>query len=100
VNQILYSEILSISERSTLLTETLKLAFSKPGFQSLLEGLEIDDIKNLDEILEVSDFEAKVMLNMAGLDLDIGEPEGPIESLYHAIDNDTNEGLDVSKLGL
>jgi hypothetical protein len=38
----------------TLLRETFKLAFSKPGFQELLEGLELDEIEQLNELVQLA----------------------------------------------
>ena len=55
-----------------LLRETFKLAFSKPGFQEHLEGLELEEIKNLDKLValanEKMDYGALAMFQLAGIE--------------------------------
>ena len=91
---------MTVDQRLELLIETLKLAFSKPGFQPILEGLELDAIDNFSEMIDKADLEGRALLKLAGEDLKLGEPQGTIEKLYKAIDENSDESIDISDLTL
>jgi hypothetical protein len=79
--------MLSTEERLTLLVDTLKLAFSKPGFQSILTGLELDDIQGYKEMIWKADTEAICLLKLAGeANAEISETQTVAESIYKALD--------------
>jgi hypothetical protein len=62
----------------------------------LLVDLKLENIEDLDELIDMADLEGRAMLKLAGEDLDLGEPNGPVESLYVAIDKGSSDGIDFS----
>ena len=51
-------------------------------------------------MIEMADLETRMMLNMAGHPIDIGEPEGHIENLYADIFIESKGPINTSNLDL